>query len=1502
MKQILQTTFVLFFILFATWRLSAQSQGESSRQRTEAAGVFAQIEQSGNYTEELSIADLNTLPMGMSRTLSNINYTVAVSSVVTHSDHVQLTVFGRVKLPQSESDGGDKILFFGAQGIKMSYDGNIIGEATLALLGDVDIPVNGGSAVLTLKGNYNPLTGTGTPQTAITMDCRGFKTLSMDALLVFPETLIRPVDGQGKTLPGKVSAGFRTTITNWNDILMGVNLPDFEVVGLDGFTFHCREAIFDFSDLRNDANIRYPEGYREKYLAAGYENLWRGVYIGSLRIDLPPQFASRDSSGKRVGFEARDMILDNNGISGLFSAINVLPIEQGSAGGWRFSVDRFTISLEANHLTGAGFGGSIGLPVAKTDIGYEAFISPANEYFLKVNPVKDLRFDMLNAEARLLPNSYVAMTVRDGRFVPEAMLHGSLTIAARPGRSQDNDSPAVARFDSITFRGMHLQTESPWFSAAQLGYSGEAKIKGFPLSIRDIRLTASGRQVTLSLNTAFAMGVEPFALMADTRLSFTSEMVEDHGRHRWEYGECTMNAITIDASVAEVFSIRGSVTVMNNDPVYGDGFAGELSLTLDKVLSGLGIKARAMFGYKDFRYWMVDGTVSFPAGIPVFPPVNLTGFGGGASYRMKPNGSGSALPTGCAYIPDANTGLGLKAAVLFNAGSDKAINGEAMFEIAFNVHGGVNFIGFFGQAKILAGIPGANDIEKFVGDKFKKIGELEKQFTGNNPELTAQLEKYKLYEPEKAAGMVFEGSEKLGETGFSASLGIKYDFQANSLHANFDLYVNMAGGMLQGASSGNRAGWAVLHIDPDEWYMHMGTPTNPLGIKFNLAGLLRLQTGSYFMMGHRLPGSPPPPPEVAGILGVDAEKLDYMRDLNALGDGRGFAFGSNFKVETGDITFLILYANFKTGLGFDIMLKDYADAQCKGRTGVIGMDGWYANGQAYAYLQGELGVKVNLLFVKKKIPVVRGAAAALMQAKLPNPSWFAGYLGVQFDLLGGLVRGKMRMKIELGEECELVVPGSSPLDVEVIADLSPRNGSQGVDVFSAPQAAFNMRIGQAFEMEDDDGIKIYRLKLEEFSLTEGGKTIAGKEKWNMNSDMVSFYSHEILPPNVSVKAVVRVSFEERRGSNWVTVYTGGKKAEERKEIAFTTGTAPDVIPPHNVEYAYPVFDQYFYYPGESSRGYIQLKRGQSYLFTADMTHRVRLTSVSGTSQTVEFTYNQSSLRIAYAMPETVTGSRYTVEVVSFTQKSGATAGNTDSRTAAVPADEHTDVTVRSAQAGTEIRADAGKTLLKYGFGTSRYRTFADKVNGIQKDKALWGKVHSQAINLQYSIAGGEAFDLSELTGTEYTAGEPLVQVEAVLTDAYFTQSINPLLYRDYPQASGISITNRDTEVLGLPPVKALKVGNSYLTDVERGNFSNMAARYFPYVYDLPSVYYDDFKDLEKQAVNRYRYSPSVALLPLVRENFPSISRGDYRIRLQYVMPGNVKGTQAVFDYHHNPIM
>ena len=52
----------------------------------------------------------------------------------------------------------------------------------------------------------------------------------------------------------------------------------------------------------------------------------------------------------------------------------------------------------------------------------------------------------------------------------------------------------------------------------------------------------------------------------------------------------------------------------------------------------------------------------------------------------------------------------------------------------------------------------------------------------------------------------------------------------------------------------------------------------------------------------------------------------------------------------------------------------------------------------------------------------------------------------------GLVKGHARFKLSIGEECEVVNPGSSPVDEPMINDLSPVIGEREVSVFAVPQA------------------------------------------------------------------------------------------------------------------------------------------------------------------------------------------------------------------------------------------------------------------------------------------------------------------------------------------------------------------------------------------------------------------------------------------------------------------
>lgn len=1465
-----------------------------------AAETFATLDQSNNFAESLSYADMNILPMGLKQTISNTEITIAVSDVRWETSHTELTVFARIKIPQREND---KELMFGAQGIKLSHHGDIIGDATLVLMDSVTIPIQGNTAALTLAGNFDNALGRAKDElTYVSIDCKGFREMGMTGVVEFPESLLKPVDHTGKVIRGKRVKGIvKAVVKDWNDLLLGMHLPPFEIAGLHGFIFTVNDAVFDFSDLRNDPLIAFPRGYEMNYMIPGNSSLWRGVFVRDLVVTLPEQF-SKKGSDKRVSFGAQNMLLDNNGISGVFAATGILPIDQGSASGWRFSVDKFSLTLEANELTGAEFSGAIGLPVSEnSNLGYDAIITADNAYLLRVKPMDQLKFDVFHAEAELKPNSYIELKVVEGKFKPEALLHGSLNFAARLGSTAEEESgKKIAEFKGIEFRSLRLKTDAPRFTAEYFGYKGEMKMMNFPVSVTRIGLRANEDEVALGMDLKVTLSDDLFAGTTTLEVVGAMKAVSagqgEEPMHQWKYEKLKISNIAVNAKIAETFTIKGGLTILSDDPVYGDGYAGNIQLSFDKVLKGLDVKARAMFGRKEFRYWFVDGLVSLPGqGIPAFPPVNLKGFGGGVANRMKRAGTTSASPLGASYIPDENTGIGVKAAVLFNVGSDAAVSGEASFEIAFNRSGGLNFIGFYGFAKFVGKIPGTENIEKFVGDKMKKVAEMEEKFVKGNPELAKTLERMKQYESNKAAETVFQPTQKPGEEGFSAAMGIQYDFTQKSLHATFDLYVKALGGVVRGTASGNRAGWAVLHIDPNEWYIHMGTPTDRLGLKMGIAGI-SVETGSYLMLGSRIPGSPPPPKEVADILGVEISALDYMRDLNALGDGKGFAFGASLKVATGDITFLILYANFQAGLGFDIMLKDYGDAQCKGRSGSIGFDGWYANGQAYAYLQGELGVKVNLRFIKGKFPIIKGAAAALIQAKLPNPMWFRGYLGVKFSVLGGLVSGRCRFKLTIGEECELVIPGGSPVDIRMISDLSPKDREKDVDVFAAPQATFAMRVGTPFSFEDDEGIRHYRISLNEFTVLDGTTPVEGKLIWASEKDGVSFYSNEVLPPNRTLKAVVKVGFEQWQNGRWAMVYTAGVKAQEIMEIAFTTGGAPENIPLQNIEYTYPVVDQRFFLKDESKKGYVQLKRGQQYLFSPDYKNEIHIVKSDGTKQAVPFTYSTASNRIDYTMPDLALQEGYSFNLVSLSGKSGGAESEITASSEDLGDDENT-ITVTRKQANSIVRSDIGKPLLDYEFYTSTHGTLAQKIQSISKGSPLTNRVASDVISLQYEISAGEPFDVTELSGTAFSGYKPTVKAEAILNDAYFKEDIYPYVYKNYPV--GGALLDRDTTYLGFPPVRAIPLSTQYLTEIEGNNFYGMARSRFPFIYNLPQLYKEDFGDIQHKVVNRFLGTPQQSQYSgLIMAYYRFIRHGYYKVGFQYVMPDGTTGSRAVFEYYN----
>ena len=128
-------------------------------QRNEAITTFEVIDQENAWTKNLSSEDITEFPIGIKHTSDDgsTNFALGFTKAIFHKDYTELTAFVRAELPQTDNNGDPITLFFGANNIKLSHDGGLLGEANLVLLGDVNIPFNAGNWLLSLKGGLDYL-------------------------------------------------------------------------------------------------------------------------------------------------------------------------------------------------------------------------------------------------------------------------------------------------------------------------------------------------------------------------------------------------------------------------------------------------------------------------------------------------------------------------------------------------------------------------------------------------------------------------------------------------------------------------------------------------------------------------------------------------------------------------------------------------------------------------------------------------------------------------------------------------------------------------------------------------------------------------------------------------------------------------------------------------------------------------------------------------------------------------------------------------------------------------------------------------------------------------------------------------------------------------------------------------------------------------------------------------------------------------------------------------
>ncbi len=1442
----------------------------------DAQEVFDKIESTNNFIDYLSQEELSELPVGITPYKNNnVSYTVGIAKVKFKPKYAILTVFLKMTTPKGD-------LFFGSDDIKLSSAGGLLGDTRLNLISNFKINFNNGKAVLTLKG------GLATQSTYALIDCAGFKDLFLNANIKFLGDQVFPVDQNGKKINNRyLESDFNISISDWNDLLAEVSLPPFGIKGLKNTSFHMEKAVIDLSDLRNHEN--QPQEYLSKYYGAN-PLLWRGVYIQTLNVSLPKAFANK-SNNQRTTFAATDMIIDEQGITGNFISENLLSINDGSASGWQFSIDRFAFQIEANAILRGEFDGEISLPVSTVDkLQYKALIQE-DVYNFRITSLEDLTFDTFRSKVTLTRDSFIEMEFISDALRPKASLNGSFDLISGLSKKEDSKTKNTVNFKGLYFEKLVLQTESPKISVGNFGIKKEKNqdlsLAFFPVNLNDVALnTPTENNLELAIDFSINLSSETDGGNGGSaKLILKAKQDNDRGIDRWKYDGIDLERIGINMQVPGL-KLKGDITIFEDDATYGTGFAGGVSAQFTTGIN-LGVETKVLFGKtEDFRYWFADGSVTLPTGIPIFPGFAANSFGGGFYNRMRMSGVNrnpsedttsfiGTSTSGVVYEPYNQNGFGMKASMgIITQNSEELFHANVEFGISFLRSGGLQEIYFKGEGELITALP--NDFYDKVSAKLEKIADNKESITPFQP----------------------EGS-------MSANVFISYDFVNDVFHGTSELYINF--GILEGIGANGRAGWLDFYVSPDKWHLLVGTPSDPVGVKLDI-GILKLETRSYFMTGVDIPGSPPPPSYIASALGVDASKLDYTRDLNLLESGKGLAFGTRYDVSTGDLRFLIFYARFDAGIGFDVMVKDYGDAHCKGSTEQIGLNGWYANGQAYGYLAGKVGLRIKILGRKKNVSIFSGSAAVLMQARLPNPFWMRGYFGGTYRVLGGLVKGSFRFKVELGDKCEIV--GDVLDGIVVIGDMTPKTGATDVDVFAAPQVSFNLQINKQIQIPDDTGDHTYRIMLDTFEITQNGTPIKGEVEWNRSNSLATFYSHEILPPKTELKSFVQLHFEELINGKWQVIKDNGNPAVETKEITFVTGVAPKTIPKHNIAYMYPVAEQQYFFTKEYNTGYINLKRGQQYLFDAvpNFEKTVTITDASGQSKAQQFTYNTANKQLVFDLSTGLsTQTQYQVDITLIpSENSNIEDSLSESYTASDLGqgdEEHQNlVEVRNNTLSDVAIKGEERKLLDFKFKTSSFTKFSKKMKALKKTKALYDHVpYPYGIALSTKIEPSEPFDLIELVGSPLSGGKPLIQPEALLKDNYYKNKIYPLLYEDYPMHNTFQVT-RDTDVVGIPPKEGVKPRSSYLTYLENEVSQHQYNTVIPFRHDLSLYYYQDYVDLRTQLLQSgMEWQNNPKHVDFVTNSFPVMRKGYYDTKLQYRLPGQQITGSSYFKKYENPI-
>lgn len=944
----------LFITLFVLLGLSISAQNTPPQDNPLADEVFSicdKVQSEGRIASSIPDNDNASLPIGIAKTIAGTQYIIAIDSAHFFPNKALCNAFMAIDLPGTM----DRIAF-AAKNIAINPKGVMSSANTrLMLVSEHHITISP-KVMLILKNDGNNY---------IEWDCNGFQTVNLKGYFEFSNTILLP-DSSSTTPNGKVIASFEIHTNDIHNFITQVSITPFTLKGLKDVSFTILDATVDLSEIANATNMTFPVGYQQ---SSPDVNQWQGFYLKQFTVKLPKEISKKNQG--RTTISASNMVIDNSGISGLFSATNVLALGNSDMDSWQFSVDQLSVTIVQNHLNGGSIGGSIRLPLFQNNsLVYNASVqedtvSRELNYQFIANAQNNMQAEVFSASVDIYPSSQLIVTKTNGKLFPKANLTGKIKLNSN-----------VANTGKLDFQNVVITTTAPYIQSGTFGFTSaqpnQNKVGEFPITINQIQMVINPTSPSIYFQVGLNfMNDSSQGFAADAGFRVITKFTQGTQHPVWQFDRIKIENINLDIHT-QAFTLEGYAVFRENDPVYGNGFAGGINLGIPSI--SLDVDINAIFGAKSgYKYFYVDGMVSLPTPIVISTGVSLYRFMGGLYYHMsQPSGNEANLYTSAFtstappnYVPNSNIGLGFKAGVTIGmAEKENAFNADVALEVQFNSSangGGLSLIKFTGDCFFMT------SIEDRKGKTYTQV-----------------------------------------PVGAFAYIG--YDFNAHEFHAILNINFNYRG--VSGIAP------SVFHVDPQYWYTYIGKPSMPATI--TLQNLGNASASSYFMVGNQIEAPAALPSQI-----TSAFSIPDNRNSSTLESAQGFAMGlqlgtSGYK-QVGFSAFTA-YAYYSLGGGFDIMIsKSPPNYICPNTNETPGFKGWFGTGNVYAYMSASVGIKgsIEIAGVSKDFDknVLSLSAAALLYGEFVNPNYVQGNLHCTYSFFKGALKGSFDLQFENGTRC-----------------------------------------------------------------------------------------------------------------------------------------------------------------------------------------------------------------------------------------------------------------------------------------------------------------------------------------------------------------------------------------------------------------------------------------------------------------------------------------------------